>query len=154
MVVRAVVIVALVVSGCRNDEPLEKLAPSGMRTFEPTSRPAPPPPPPPEAKAGPAPEPIGAFVRDRFGAPSVTLSFEQRSVELSASQARRLVERLAAHDAFFDGMNGCACGAVGVRIARAAEHVDFVVNCGNVYVGERHVGVLAGDIIEYIDALL
>jgi hypothetical protein len=159
MFVPAVLIVALCVVGCREDEPLERLAPIDMHTFNtsPISRPTPPPPPPPpppEPKPQPAPAPIAAFVRDRFGAPTVTLSFDGRTVELPEAQVRHFVARLAADDAFFDGMIGCSCGRIRVRIARGAEHVDFELDCGNVYVEDRFAGVLAEDLIAYIDAQL
>lgn len=173
MFVRATAIVVLVVGACHDDEPLEKLVPvEPLRTFEaPHSlQPPPPPPPPPPPQAMPPPPAIAALVRDRFGAPSVTLyTFApdgkgrgeflgraiRRSVPLAPAQAAKLIARLAADDAFMDGVYGCTCGGVGVRIEYGDDHVDFVVDCGNVYLADdEQAGSLAGDIVEYIDALL
>ena len=143
--------------GCEEAEPLEKLAPVGARPFVPAHKqaPAPPPPPPPPPRAMPAPPPLAALVRDRFGIPVVTLTFEERRRVLTDAEASRLITRLAADDAFFDGINGCSCGGVDVRIARGDEHIDFSVDCGNVYLADRtHICTLASDIVEQIDALL
>lgn len=170
MFAQAALIAVLTVAACHRDEPLEKLAPvEPVRTFQ-ASQPLqpPPPPPPPAERARPAPPAIAALVRDRFGAPGVTLytfaadgepAFLDRAVRrvvpLAPAHAAHVVGRLAADDAFGDGMNGCTCGGVGVRIARGEEHVDFIVDCGNVYLeGGAQVGTLADDVVDYIDARL
>ncbi|HEY5923402.1 MAG TPA: hypothetical protein VIV11_17100, partial [Kofleriaceae bacterium] len=138
---RALWITALLVA-CHEDEPLERLAAPPAVHINPAIAPPPPaPPPPPPPRAIPAPPPLAALVRDRFGIPAVTLRFNERTRELTDAEASRLVTRLAADDAFSDGINGCSCGGVEVRIARGSEHVDFSVDCGNVYLADRtHVG--------------
>lgn len=172
MVVWRLVIMVMCASACDEAEPLERLAPRGVRTFEPNpwKNPPPPPPPPPRVKpVGPPPQ-IAALVRDRFGAPEVTL-FELayadderaadfmgyvivRSAKLELAQAVALVERLAGDESFMDGYDACACGRLGVRITRGSEHLDFVVNGTNVSVaGEGDVGALATDVRELVDKL-
>lgn len=113
-------------------------------------------------------------MRDRFGIPEITLyelesawNYEYvppvhdflgsviiRSAKLEPAQAIELVERLARDDAFWDGYHGCACGSLGIRIARGREHVDFIVDCANVFVaGRRSVGTLASDLSDFVDHL-
>lgn len=171
MQVRALIVVVAVVGGCREDEPLEKLAATDVRTFDPAApnRPPPPPPEPPVLHhIGPPPE-IAALVRDGFGAPLVTL-FDltsedtsahaflghavRKTTALDARESIRFAAALAADDAFTDGHNGCTCGPVGVRIARGRAAVDFTVDCGNVRLADgRDAGTLAERVNGYIDSL-
>lgn len=170
MQVTAFLVVVTVVAGCRADEPLEKLAATDVRTFEPASatRPPPPPPPPVLRHLGP-PSEIAALVRDGFGAPLVTL-FElttedasahaflghavRKRIALDARESIRFAAALAADDAFTDGHNGCTCAPLGIRIARGRAAVDFTVDCGNVRLADGcDAGTLAERVNGYIDSL-
>jgi hypothetical protein len=154
---RALLIVALCGAACRDAPPLERLeAPDPVVVDEMKRPPPPPPPPPPPQRAIAAPPDIARLVRDRFGTATVTLRVHasERMIRLSHAQSVELVRRLARDDAFQDGANGCTCGPVDVRIARGDDAVTFVVDCGNVYLGDRHVASLHDDVASYIEALL
>lgn len=173
MVVRALLIVVLCTSACREDAPLERLSGDGASMFEvwPLGIPPPPPPPPPPhvTLVGPPPE-IAAFVRHRFGLPEITfyeLEYAdeppadnfmghviKRRARLEDAQVIALVDSLAGDEAFADASNLCSCGPLGVRISRGREHVDFIVDCANVYLNRPdEVGSLAPDVSELVDRL-
>ena len=138
-------------------EPLERLQRHDLVAF------AVPPPSRSHARGVAAPPEIAALVRDRFGAAEVTLFKLEKSIEegdytvkdvmgLDAAETAPVFEVLAGDDPLGDAFYRCTCDALGVRLARGYERIDFVVDCGRVlFYGGEPFGALRTELDAYLD---
>lgn len=148
---------------CSRNEPFEKLDPANepAPTFA-WAQPVqlPPPPPPPPSLPGPVPPPgeIASFLTEaaRVAEPwRVTineladrpqgrrfLGYRLTRVRaLAQPLAEELVARLALATSYNDGDVGCVGDPVGIGVARGSMAIEFVEDCGHVYLTEQgHAG--------------
>ena len=120
----------------------------------------PPPPPPSEPSPQPPPQPIATFLRQHAHTPGpwrVTLRDGTRRVELPSDVANDFVARLALDRSYNDGDIGCVGDEVGVRIMRGEGQLEFVYDCGHVYLDEaKHDGawvLFSAEMVEYFEQL-
>lgn len=171
MAVRTAATVLVCFAACEPGEPLERLYVDDLAFFDQSVEqpPAPAPPSPPVVRGIPAPPAIARLVRDRLGAPEVTLFKLSKRIEdgvhlgyaiddatrLEPAETQRLVALLADDEALLDGLDGCTCSALGVRIARGSDHVDFIIDCGNVSVSATSpVGALSTELGMFMTRVL
>jgi hypothetical protein len=139
--------VVALLAGCR-DEPFERLDPPN----EPVPRPAavqPVAPPPVEiasflAEAAHTTQPWRVTINELADQPKGErfLGYQLRTIHVLAQpQAEALVARLALATSYNDSPVGCTGDPVGIGLARGSQAIEFVEDCGHIYLTElRHAG--------------